>query len=265
MKEAIRTDKVRTVVAFTLIELLVVIAIIAILAAMLLPVLNQAKQRGLGTQCLSNERQVVLAATEYAGDSGDYLPYCNADLGQAPGPGWLYSGTLLEPVLNKDDPNICWASGVLFSYHLMPNSKAFLCPVDIQDPYYDLRANQLSSYVWDFADSGFAEQVYKSTKLSQIWSPECILFWEPYTPGESTMALRAFNDGANYPYFPGYPSEGLGPLHYNTGANVGHLDGSVNFMTVTNFNNDAESPAGTGPGRGGRTYLWWSTYSSDGH
>jgi prepilin-type N-terminal cleavage/methylation domain-containing protein/prepilin-type processing-associated H-X9-DG protein len=60
--------------AFTLLELLVVIAIIALLAALLLPVLGRAKESGRSTACLSNLHQVGIAVQLYVQDNQNRMP-----------------------------------------------------------------------------------------------------------------------------------------------------------------------------------------------
>lgn len=59
---------------FTLIELLVVISIISLLVAILLPALSAARESARSVQCLSNQRQIVIAQSSYVADEDGYLP-----------------------------------------------------------------------------------------------------------------------------------------------------------------------------------------------
>lgn len=106
MASAIRALRARQgrIAAFTLIELLVVIAIIAILAAILFPVFAQAREKARQTSCLSNEKQIGLAALTYAQDYDDTMPQLYYVKNSPSNPHWM---DVLYPYVKSEQVFTC--------------------------------------------------------------------------------------------------------------------------------------------------------------
>jgi len=142
---------------FTLIELLVVIAIIAVLAAMLLPALNRARDVAKGIACTSNLKQIGLAVQNYSDEYNSSLP---------------------------DTTNVGWDTRLYPNYltGLTQNYKMMRCPSDnvvrdkvneygvaISTPGY-ARSYSSNGYLWDTSSSavssGFLAGKYLRCKIS---------------------------------------------------------------------------------------------------
>ena len=110
--------------AFTLIELLVVIAVIMVLAALALPVMNQAAKQARAVKCVGNLKQLAAAFVTYTGDHDGMLPNAYLTLRQidlgAKWPTWLQR----EERVMDGTPE----GGQLWSYYRDPG--LVLCPSD---------------------------------------------------------------------------------------------------------------------------------------
>jgi prepilin-type N-terminal cleavage/methylation domain-containing protein len=143
--------------AFTLTELLVVIAVIAILAALLLPALTLAKTEAWRAQCVSNQKQMMVAWSIYAGDCRDFLALNGGDdlsVVSTTAHLWVYGGNHGDPeTLTNAQYLVGAAYALLAGYE--PASKLYKCPADLSlwpdgnngEMVNELRSYSMNSYI----------------------------------------------------------------------------------------------------------------------
>jgi prepilin-type N-terminal cleavage/methylation domain-containing protein len=146
---------------FTLIELLVVIGIIAILAAMILPVLGRAKESARRTYCLNNLKQITMAWSLWVTDhEGNTFPFHVPAVEQPPGSGRYdtEAGTREHPLVNNPWLHFSWISNQLAS------PRVLVCP---SDPRHH------AANTWgQEPDGGFMNGAFMNNAISYFLGPD---------------------------------------------------------------------------------------------
>jgi prepilin-type N-terminal cleavage/methylation domain-containing protein/prepilin-type processing-associated H-X9-DG protein len=220
--------------AFTLIELLVVIAIIAILAAMLLPALAKAKDQARRIQCVSNQKQMILAWTMYPGDQRERLVLNGGRNPSAAMPYlWVYGGNHGDTQSLTNAQYLVSPNYALFASYIRAVG-TYKCPADrtlwpIQGlgKVYELRSYCMNVYMG--SAPGYVEtplgvnpsyQVYlKAAEISQAGPANRFVFIDG-NPG--SICTPGFGVNMDSDAFVHYPSS----LHAGKGV-VSFADGHV--------------------------------------
>lgn len=185
---------------FTLIELLIVIAIIAILAAMLLPALNKAREKGKATTCRNNLKQVLLFALMYADDNEERLPKYN----------------------QHDYPYTYVLFGRQPSWSKIPTIKnSFSCPSLPYNPSAGLYRNQFAQvYGIVIASQGYNLKVCKNPSQTMLFGDSY-----SYSKFNSSGILAQMYGIYNASITP--PDGGLLHARHEHAANIAFVDGHV--------------------------------------
>jgi prepilin-type N-terminal cleavage/methylation domain-containing protein len=158
--------------AFTLIELLVVIAIIAILAALLVPVLSQGKEKAQRVHCLNNEKQIELGWQMYADENNSLLAsntwdFRSGSVAESPPGNWVVGNASLD----TDQTDI--TSGTIYSY--IKSVPCYRCPADqsfvLGTSTLTLRSYSLSCFMGGQPDDTTIYNIRPVHRLNQITKP----------------------------------------------------------------------------------------------
>jgi len=224
--------------AFTLIELLVTIAVIAILAAMLLPVLSQSKKSAWRAECVSNLRQLGMATEMYWGDN-QATCFRRADPAIPGGQNWWFGwlGTGAEGHRPFD-----LSKGKLYPY--LKNSNVRLCPaLGYRSPLFKLKGtNVISSYGCN--TYVFVSPTQQPIKASRIIQPtKNVLFADAAQVDDFLPPASSSHPMLEEFYYvdtnTSYPN---GHFRHNQKANVVFGDGHVDLVKPVSGSIDQRLP-----------------------